>query len=302
MIKAAFTMIKNIDNTCEPSGKEISVTKLAFSYTHKPFIENMSFNVHRGEIFGFLGPSGAGKSTLQKILTGLIKKYTGNVMVNGEEVMNHSKDFHEKIGVHFEFPSLYEKMTARENLRFFRSLYKKKGNIDELLEKVGLLREADKKTGDYSKGMKTRLNFIKALLHDPDILFLDEPTSGLDPSNSRNLKEMILAEKAKGKTIILTTHNMYDATELCDRVAFIVDGTIRALDTPRNLIMSKGASRIEYTWLEEGKEIKSRIELDRTSDDEILRKLINSNRLTSIHSSEPTLNDIFVEITGRRLQ
>jgi fluoroquinolone transport system ATP-binding protein len=295
-------MNENTDYPPSTSSKEISVQKLAFSYTNKPFIENMSFNVHRGEIFGFLGPSGAGKSTLQKILTGLIKKYSGNVVVNDEEVMNHSRDFYEKIGVHFEFPSLYEKMTARENLRFFGSLYKQMGNIEELLEKVGLLHEADKKTGDYSKGMKTRLNFIKALLHDPDILFLDEPTSGLDPSNSRNMKNMILAEKAKGKTIILTTHNMYDATELCDRVAFIVDGTIRALDTPRNLIMSKGASRIEYTWLEEGKEIKNKIELGRTSDDETLRKLLNSNQLTSIHSSEPTLNDIFVEITGRRLQ
>jgi fluoroquinolone transport system ATP-binding protein len=275
---------------------------LGFSYTKKPFIENMSFNVDAGEIFGFLGPSGAGKSTLQKILTGLIKKYSGMVVVNGEEVAKHGKNFYEKIGVDFEFPSLYEKMTARENLRFFGSLYKKTQNPDELLEKVGLLYEADKPTGEYSKGMKSRLNFIKALLHDPDILFLDEPTSGLDPSNSRNIKDIILAEKTKGKTIILTTHNMYDATELCDRVAFIVDGTIRALDTPRNLIMSKGANRIEYTWIENGTESKNKVDLDKTKDDEILRKLVESNQLTSIHSSEPTLNDIFVEITGRRLQ
>jgi fluoroquinolone transport system ATP-binding protein len=150
--------------------------------------------------------------------------------------------------------------------------------------------------------MKSRLNFIKSLLHDPGVLFLDEPTSGLDPSNARVMKDIILAEKAKGKTIILTTHNMYDATELCDRVAFIVDGNLKALDTPHNLIMSKGASRIEYTYSANGKEKKNQIALDSISEDPVLPGLIANNQLLSIHSSEPTLNDIFVELTGRQLQ
>ena len=162
--------------------------------------------------------------------------------------------------------------------------------------------DADKKVSDYSKGMKARLNFIKALLHDPKILFLDEPTSGLDPSNAQVMKEIILSEKARGKTIILTTHNMYDATELCDRVAFIVDGKVKALDTPHNLIMSKGASKVTYSYSQNGKEIKSETLLNKTSDDETLMRLIRENRLLSIHSGEPTLNDIFVEITGRQLQ
>lgn len=280
----------------------ISVKDLKFSYTNRPFIESMSFDVRDGEIFGFLGPSGAGKSTLQKILTGLLTDYKGSVRVNGVEVKNRDGRFYESIGVDFEFPSLYEKLTARENLRFFASLYKRSLNADELLKSVGLLHDADKRVSYFSKGMKSRLNFIKALIHDPKLLFLDEPTSGLDPSNARQMKDIILKQKAMGKTILLTTHNMYDSAELCDRVAFIVDGSLRALDTPRNLIMAKGASIIRYTYLQDGKEKEREVAIDRTGEDELLQKLLKENRLLSIHSGEPTLNEIFVEITGRRLQ
>ena len=280
----------------------IGVRDLRFSYTKKPFIEGMSFTVGGGEIFGFLGPSGAGKSTLQKILTGLLPGYGGSVLVFGGEAARHKDGFYEKIGVDFEFPSLYEKLTGRENLRFFASLYGKHRDMDALLSQVGLYNDGDKRVSAYSKGMKSRLNFIKALLHDPEILFLDEPTSGLDPSNARVVKDMILAEKAKGKTVILTTHNMFDATELCDRVAFIVDGKLRALDTPRNLIMRRGASQVAYTYSENGRERRGTVPLHETAGDETLLRLIRTGGLQSIHSSEPTLNDIFVELTGRRLQ
>jgi len=280
----------------------IKVKDLAFSYTKKPFLENINFEVNKGEIFGFLGPSGAGKSTLQKILTGLITTYSGIAAINEIESKNHKDDFYENIGVDFEFPSLFEKLTARQNLKFFGSLYSNKlRNTEELFKKVGLLQDADKKVSDYSKGMKARLNFIKALLHNPDILFLDEPTSGLDPSNSRDMKDIILAEKSKGKTIILTTHNMLDAAELCDRVAFIVDGKIKALDTPHNLVMKQGATKITYTYYD-GKEIVKECLLNKTSEDVQLRTLLQDNRIRSIHSSEPTLNDIFIEVTGRVLQ
>ena len=280
----------------------IEVKDLGFSYTKSPFMKGISFHVSNGEIFGFLGPSGAGKSTLQKILTGLLTSYTGSVAVNGTEIKRRGRDFYEQIGVDFEFPSLYEKLTARENLNFFGSLYKRHVSPEELLSRVGLLSDAEKKVSDYSKGMKSRLNFVKALLHDPAILFLDEPTSGLDPSNARRMKDIILSEKAKGKTVILTTHNMYDATELCDRVAFIVDGSIRALDSPRNLIMSRGAARIAYTYREDGREARGVVALSETGRDETLLRLLRENHITSIHSSEPTLNDIFVELTGRHLQ
>ncbi len=279
----------------------IRVDGLHFSYTSKPFIEDMRFEVGGGEIFGFLGPSGAGKSTVQKILTGLIANYRGSVTVDGMEVKRHDRSYYEKIGVDFEFPSLYEKLTARENLQFFASLYKKQTDITSHLNSVGLAQDADKKVAEFSKGMKSRLNFIKALLHDPKVLFLDEPTSGLDPQNARQMKDIILAQKAKGKTILLTTHNMYDATELCDRVAFIVDGSVRALDTPHHLIMQKGAAKLCYTYHQNGEEKKGDVFLTETGGDETLLKLIRENRLTSIHSSEPTLNDLFVELTGREL-
>jgi fluoroquinolone transport system ATP-binding protein len=280
----------------------IQVKNLNFSYTNEPFIENINFDVKSGEIFGFLGPSGAGKSTLQKILTGLLTTYHGSVNVLGAEVKHHDNSYYENIGVDFEFPSLYEKLTAKENLRFFASLYKHHVEIEPLLSSVGLLQDGDKKVSDYSKGMKSRLNFIKALLHDPKLLFLDEPTSGLDPSNAKLVKDIIIEQKAKGKTIILTTHNMYDATELCDRVAFILDGKLKVLDTPRNLIMSKGASKVTYTFSKNGREEKNTVPLEQISGDDKLIELIRSNQIQSIHSSEPTLNDIFVELTGRHLQ
>ncbi len=279
----------------------IQVSNLSFSYTKQPFISNMNFSVSKGEIFGFLGPSGAGKSTLQKILIGMLRTYQGSAMVNGIECKERTKHFYEDIGVDFEFSTMYEKLTAKENLQFFSSLYEKKPRpIEILLNMVGLEHDADKRVADYSKGMKSRLNFIKALLHDPLLLCLDEPTSGLDPANSRMMKDMILEEKAKGKTILLTTHNMQDATELCDRVAFIVGGKICALDSPHNLIMSKGAATVTYTWFENG-EHSANCSLEHLSSDKRLKDLIAGNRLQSIHSSEPTLNDIFMDITGRTL-
>ncbi|MBP1926614.1 fluoroquinolone transport system ATP-binding protein [Sedimentibacter acidaminivorans] len=280
----------------------IQVDNLSFSYSKSKFLENINFEVSKGEIFGFLGPSGAGKSTLQKILTGLIKTYKGNSIVNGIESKNYSNNFYENIGVDFEFPSLYEKLTGKQNLQFFGSLYSKNlRDIEELLEMVGLQNDGNKRVSDYSKGMKSRLNFIKALQHNPDILFLDEPTSGLDPNNSKDMKNIILEEKAKGKTIILTTHNMVDATELCDRVAFIVDGKLKALDTPHKLIMSKGASKIKYTYIEGVEQTRECI-LSKTNEDKKLQELLSKNKIISIHSSEPTLNDIFMDITGRVLE
>lgn len=280
----------------------IEVKNLSFCYTKQtPFIKDINFTVQKGEIFGFLGPSGAGKTTLQKILTGLITDYEGSAIVNGVDCKAFNKACYEQIGVDFEFSTLYEKLTAIENLAFFASLYKNPTtSFNELLEAVGLTQDANKKISAYSKGMKSRLNFIKAILHHPQILFLDEPTSGLDPSNSRRLKELILQEKAKGKTIILTTHNMQDATELCDRVAFIVNGQICALDTPHQLIMSKGATKLKYSYWD-GVEVFKECLLSEVNQDKQLIYLIEHNLLLSIHSSEPTLNDIFIELTGRAL-
>ena len=137
-------------------------------------LKNVNLSIGSGDIFGIIGMSGAGKSTLQKILTGILPGYSGSAVVSGKEVRNHGNSFYEQIGVDFEFPSFYEKMTARENLAFFGSLYR--GPllpIEKLLESVGLEKDGDKKVSAFSKGMKSRLNFVKAIRHNPDILFLD---------------------------------------------------------------------------------------------------------------------------------
>lgn len=281
----------------------IQVNNLSFSYTDTPFISDINFEVGKGEIFGFLGPSGAGKSTLQKILTGVITNYQGDVVVGGTQVRGRGNDFYEEIGVDFEFTSLYEKFTATENLRFFGSLYKKKLlPVEELLSMVGLVQDANKRVSDFSKGMKSRLNFVKALIHQPSIIFLDEPTSGLDPTNSRVMKDIILDLKREGRIIILTTHNMHDAAELCDRVAFIVDGKIKLMDSPKNLIRQKGDAKILYSYIENGVEMQEEVFKNETSKDVMLQKLISENSLLSIHTYEATLEDIFIETTGRRLQ
>ncbi len=282
----------------------ILIENMNFSYTPKePLIQGMGFQVQKGEIFGFLGPSGAGKSTLQKILTGVLTGYGGTVQVNGCEVKNRKADFYGSIGVVFEFPGLYGKFTALENLAFFGSLHS--GELippETLLEMVGLQRDGHRRVSQFSKGMKTRLNFVRALMHRPGMLFLDEPTSGLDPSTARQVKGIIEEQKRMGTTIILTTHNMHDAGELCDRVAFIVDGGIRALDAPENLTGGKTPVMVSYTCLDGGTRRSHTTPMARLSADETFRKAIEENRITRIHSREPTLEDVFVEVTGRALR
>lgn len=283
--------------------KMIHVKDVSFSYNTKPFIENISFNVAKGEIFGFLGPSGAGKSTLQKILTGQLPDYQGSVIVDNTEVRNHDNSYYENIGVDFEFPSLYEKLTAIENLQFFGSLYSKQlVPTDELLDMVGLRQDGNKKVAEYSKGMKSRLNFTKALIHRPEIIFLDEPTSGLDPANARQMKNIIIELKRQGRTIIITTHNMHDAAELCDNVAFIIEGKIKALDSPQKLMLSGREMKIGYSYMENGEMKENEILSSETHKDELLKKLLDENRIVSIHSKETTLEDVFIELTGRGLR
>ncbi len=288
---------------CEKINKKmIEIKDLTFSYSKQKFIENLSFDVKQGEIFGFLGPSGAGKSTIQKILIGLLPGYGGSVVVNGTEVSMRKNSFYEEIGVDFEYPTLYEKLTAKQNLEFFGSLYSgEKYDVQELLEMVALQNDADKKVSDFSKGMRSRLNFVKAFIHKPKMLFLDEPTSGLDPANARTMKDIILKLREQGTTIIITTHNMQDAQELCDRVAFIVDGDVKELDTPHNLIMRSGAAELRYTYLEAGVEQEAGCLVNQTATDTLLHRLLNENHILTIHSTEPNLGDIFCEITGRKL-
>ena len=282
---------------------EVKDLSLKYPRAKQDALREVSFRVEPGEIFGFLGPSGAGKSTLQKVLTGILLQYRGSVRVFSTEVKKRTAEFYEQIGVEFEFPNFYGKFTALENLNYFASLYNRPvSDPRPLLERVGLKAEAQKRVATYSKGMKMRLAFVRAILHQPKLLFLDEPTSGLDPANARIIKDLILEQKRSGTTVILTTHNMHDAEELCDHVAFLVDGEIRALDTPHGLCAYKAEPRVEYTYRENGGEKKGTAALAALKDDLVFQKHMQSGSLTRIQTKEATLEDVFIRLTGRCLQ
>ncbi len=286
----------------------ISVENLYLRYpsAKEDTLKDISFTVQEGEIFGFLGPSGAGKSTLQKVLTGVLRNYIGSARVFGIEMKTRPRNYYERIGVDFEFPNFYGKFTALENMRYFASLYSRPfQDIMPLLERVGLASDADKKVASYSKGMKMRLGFIRSIIHNPDILFLDEPTSGLDPANARIVKDMMKEQQAAGKTILLTTHNMHDAEELCGRTAFIVDGKIAALNSP-SAFKSKENTEAEFCYFlrnDKRDEIFTQsCPLAKLGENNDFISALRDGRLTSIHSKERTLEDVFIGLTGRGLQ
>jgi len=282
----------------------IEVRGLHFTYPNRSerTLRGLDFVIPAGEIFGFLGPSGAGKSTTQKLLIGVLKGYQGSVKVMGSEIRDIGPDYYERIGVAFEFPNFYSKFTVLENLKLFRSLYKGKTEDPmRLLEQVDLADAANMRVSQLSKGMKMRLNFCRALLHDPDILFLDEPTSGLDPVNAKRMKELILAKKAAGKTVLITTHNMQAAEELCDRVAFIVDGEIKLIDSPRELKLRKGRKELRVEYRKNGELKEALFPLDGIGGNDQFLKIIKNDMLETIHSQEASLEQIFIEVTGRQL-
>jgi fluoroquinolone transport system ATP-binding protein len=283
----------------------IRVEGLTFTYpsASEPAIRGMDFTVGRGEIFGFLGPSGAGKSTTQKVLIGLLRGHGGEVSVWGRSRKAWGPDYYERVGVSFELPNHYQKLTGLENLRFFASLYA--GNtVDpmQLLEAVGLGSDANTRVGKYSKGMQMRLTFARSLINDPELLFLDEPTSGMDPVNARTVRRMILELKARGRTVFLTTHDMATANELCDRVAFVVDGKIAAMDTPAELKVARSQRlvRVQYRG-ENGRLDTADFPLDGLADDPAFHSLLRTHHVETLHSTEASLDDVFVEVTGRRL-
>jgi fluoroquinolone transport system ATP-binding protein len=283
----------------------IDVADLTYTYPKAsgPALRGLGFRVERGEIFGFLGPSGAGKSTTQKILIGLLRGYAGRACVLGREVGAWGGDFYERVGVAFELPNHFLKLTARENLRYFAALYRgKTRRPEELLEQVGLAADADTPVGQFSKGMRVRLNLARALIHSPDLLFLDEPTSGLDPVNSQKVKELIRAEQAAGQTIFLTTHNMAIADDLCDRVAFIADGQIAVIDTPRALKLRYGAPIVRVEYADAGGIARRDFALAGLGASATFGELLRAHEVQTIHSQEASLEQIFIDVTGRSLQ
>ncbi len=267
-------------------------------------LHGLDFHVDEGEIFGFLGPSGSGKSTTQKILIGLLDGWSGEVTVLGRRPSQSDPEFYEQIGVGFEQPNAYLKLSARENLEFVRALYAgETADPLDLLDRVGLREHADIRVGEFSKGMRMRLNFCRALLPKPKLLFLDEPTSGQDPGHARLLRELILElRRERGTTVFLTTHNMTEAAALCDRVAFIVDGRIALIDEPRAATLRHGRRRVAVEWEDEGERTRAEFDLDRLLDDPEFTSLLRGRRIAAIHSLEATLEDVFLAETGRALR
>ncbi|MDD2263204.1 MAG: ABC transporter ATP-binding protein [Clostridia bacterium] len=282
----------------------IQVRNLNFTYrkTNKKAILDMNFDIHKGEVFGFLGPSGAGKTTTQRLIIGLLRNYTGHIEVLGKERNQWGKDFYEQVGVAFDFPNLYTKLTATENLELIGAYYNRKiNNSNELLDLVGLLPDKNVRVESFSKGMKMRLNFIRSIMHQPDLMFFDEPTSGLDPTNAHIIKDIILEQKKAGKTVFLTTHNMTVAEQLCDRVAFIIDGKIVVIGSPKELMIEHGKRRVKIEYQLDGKLIDTEFEMNQLAENKAFIDLLKTADIKTIHSCEATLEDIFIKITGRKL-
>ncbi|MEA3422928.1 MAG: ABC transporter ATP-binding protein [Bacillota bacterium] len=282
----------------------ISVSNLYHSYSNdeKYAVKNVSFEIQEGEVFGFLGPSGAGKSTTQAILTGLLQLQKGVVTVAGYDIKHIKNEMFNKIGMSFEQSNVYSKMTGKENLDFYRKLFDVETRTpEELLELVGLGDKADIKAGEYSKGMKHRLTFARSMINNPTVWFLDEPTTGLDPAIASEIKEIIKEQNKKGVTIFLTTHNMYIADELCDRVGFIVDGELKLVDSPKNLKLQYGEKFVEVEY-QNGKEvIKESLSFIKKDDIERLKEIMDYYEIQTMHTKEATLEEIFIKVTGREL-
>ncbi len=277
----------------------IEVEKLSRAFNGLKAVDNISFSVPAGEIFGFLGHNGAGKTTTIRMLSGQLVPTSGNARVAGCDVISEQGRLKPLIGVVSEHQNLYERMSGRENLEFAVRIYgQNMRRIDETLEQVNLLDRAKDKVRNYSNGMKQRLLIARALLHRPQVIFLDEPTRGLDPVVGRDIRRLILDLSEQGVTVFLTTHYMEEADQLCNRVAFLSEGQIVALDTPNNMKVAHGQNSVKVT-LNDGRSLD--ISLDDHDAGKQLALLLNDGQVRTLHSAEATLEEVFIQIAGREL-
>ncbi len=280
--------------------KVFEVRNLAYTYAKNGVqaVKGIDFDIHEGEIFGLLGPSGAGKSTTQKILTKLLKHYQGDIRFLGKDLRSYGNDYFENIGVGFELPVHFNKLTGMENMSFFQNLYRSKADIESLMKTVGLHKDKDRLVSEYSKGMKMRLNFVRAMLNNPKFLFLDEVTNGLDPKNAHIIKGLIREFKEGGGTVLLSTHLMNDVEELCDRVAFITQGEISEVSTTRDLKMKYGRRELTVEYRKNGDTRQKTFELDSISENKDFMHIIKTYPIETMHSGETSMDDIFIKVTG----
>lgn len=275
----------------------IEVKDVEISFQEKKALDHLSFQVKEGEVFGFLGPSGAGKTTTIKLLSGQLKADEGDISVMGISPLVDAGSLYQNIGILTDTSGVYEKLTVEENLKIFADIYQiESSRIQEVLEELGLSEDKKKKAGKLSRGMRQRLLFARAVLHKPKLLFLDEPTANLDPATSEDVHKIIRELNGQGTTVFVTTHNMTEADELCDRVAFLHEGKIEEIGNPDELKVQYAKNEIEILY-EDGE--KKKISKNNT---ELLQELENCHKqILTIHSIEPNLKDIFLKLTGREL-
>ncbi len=286
------------------SSPSIRVSDLNFTYPggQAPVLKGICFTVEKGGVLGLLGPSGAGKSTTQKILIGLLSGHQGQAEILGKPIEQWDKDLYQHIGVSFELPNHFTKLTARENLTYFASLYRNTSlGVAEVLSWLGLEDAIDQRVANFSKGMKNRLSVARALIHNPDIIFLDEPTAGLDPVSTLKVQKLIAQLKDQGKTILINTHNMVIAEQSCDQVAFIHQGKIAEINHPDALRLKFGDALVTVEVLQQGQPVKHQFPLHQLGRNAEFLSLIAKQPVQRIHSNEATLDDVFRRITGAEL-
>ncbi len=277
----------------------IEVKNLVKKFGNKKVINEINFKVSEGEIFGFLGPSGAGKTTLIKMLIGEYSITSGEARVFDVVPNKLSYSIMNKISAVMDNFGLYERLTVFENMEVFANIYNtEKKEIDKILKKVELYDSKRTITSKLSKGMTQRLILARALINKPKLLFLDEPTSGLDPATSLKIHNLLFELKKSGTTIFLTTHNMEEATKMCDEVALLHLGKIVEFGTPKDICMRHNKYNVYNVITKDNKEITFK---SNKVDSKKLAKLIEDEQILSIHSSEPTLETVFIELTGKEL-
>jgi ABC-2 type transport system ATP-binding protein len=281
----------------------IRAENLTYMYGDLTAVDHITFHIDEQEILGFLGPNGAGKSTTINMLTGQLKPKEGYATLLGLDIAKKQKEIQAQIGVCFELTNLYEQLTGEDNLTLFARLFGVKDfDPSELISRVGLDGRGKDPVENYSKGMKQRLMVARSLVNKPNLLFMDEPTEGLDPNSAVAIRNIILEERERGATVFLTTHDMLEADKLSDRVAFINNGKIVALDTPHTLKQQYGKRTLQAEVTGAGEELEIReIELDRPQTSQEVEALFKNEKVVTVHTKEASLEDIFIQITGRGL-